>query len=448
CVAPKGEKPKYKIDDCNPSIVRDQNKCIMCRRCDAVCSKVQAVDALECTGKGAEAMVTPKAGATLDKTDCVFCGQCALVCPTAAITIKDDTKKAWAALQDPDKIVITQIAPAVRAGIGQMFGLPAGTDAFAKMNTALRMIGFDKVYNTTFTADLTIMEEGTEFIKRLTKGGTLPMITSCCPGWVRFAEKKYGDMLDHLSSCKSPQQMFGALAKTYLPEKLGVDPSKIVSVSIMPCTAKKYEATREEMAGEVDIVLTTQEIGWMFKEACLELGALEDSHTDDLMGEGSGAGVIFGATGGVMEAALRTVYEVVTGDKLNSVDFEVCRGIEGIKSAAVKVGDTEVKVAIVHELRNAAKIMDEIKAGTSPYHFVEVMACPGGCVNGGGQPSSMCSTDTVCKRSDVLYNSDKANKIRRSHENLDVKKAYDDYLGEPYYGDKAHKLLHTTYSPK
>ncbi|MCL2575796.1 MAG: [FeFe] hydrogenase, group A [Defluviitaleaceae bacterium] len=444
----KGDRNNYPIDESSPSIVRDPNKCVLCKRCEAVCSKVQTVNALEC--KKGEPVVDTRTGKAMGNTDCVNCGQCTVVCPTAALTIKDDTQRAWDLLNDPNKFVVVQIAPSVRSGIGEMFGLGIGVDGEKKLVAGLRQLGFDKVYNTNFSADLTIMEEGTELIERVTKGGTLPLITSCCPGWVKFAETEYPDLLDHVSSCKSPQEMFSAVAKTYMPTKLGVDPSKMVCISIMPCTAKKYEAARPEFKGNTDLVLTTQEIGWMLKQAGINLATIEDGKFDAHFAEAAGAGEIFGATGGVCEAALRTVYEVVTGETLASVDFEVLRGFEGsaIKTATVKVGDLDVKVAVAHELRNARVLMDELRAGTSPYHFIEIMACPGGCVNGAGQPSACSSTDTVAARRDVLYTSDKNNKLRKSHENPEIKALYDEFLGSPYHGENAHKLLHTTYTKR
>ncbi|MCL2753798.1 MAG: NADH-dependent [FeFe] hydrogenase, group A6 [Defluviitaleaceae bacterium] len=451
-IKPTGLKPVYEIDESSYSLVRDQNKCIYCRRCDAVCSEVQAVHALEAVGKGPEAMVVTTNGAPLGNTKCTYCGQCAAVCPTGAISIKDDTKKAWEALHDPNKHVVVQIAPSVRTGLGEAFGLPAGENLVGKLNTALRLLGFDKVFTTNFAADMTILEEATELVKRVTKGGTLPMITSCCPAWVKFAEDEFGDLLDHVSSCKSPQQMLGAVIRNYYPEKFGIEKSNLVSISIMPCTAKKFEIKREEMAGDIDIVLTTQEISKMIKESAIDLLNLQESGFDSVMGEESGAGQIFGVTGGVMQAALRTAYETVTGKKLDNrvLTFEPLMGFEGsgVKEATVDLDGLEVKVAVAHELRNAAKLMADIREGKSPYHFIEIMACPGGCVNGGGQPYHTFSSDTVSKRSSVLYSEDEKNVIRRSHDNEELKKLYDEYLGEPYYGENAHKLLHTTYKPR
>ncbi|MCL2854944.1 MAG: NADH-dependent [FeFe] hydrogenase, group A6 [Defluviitaleaceae bacterium] len=449
-INPTGLRPVYEIDDSSYALVRDQNKCIYCRRCDAVCSEVQAVHALKAEGKGREAMVVTSNGAPLGNTMCVFCGQCAAVCPTGAIAIKDDTKKVWEALHDEDKHVVVQIAPSVRTGLGEAFGLSAGENVAGKLNTALRLLGFNKVFTTNFAADMTIMEEGTELIKRITKGGTLPMITSCCPAWVKFAEDEYGDLLDHVSSCKSPQQMLGAVIKNYYPDKFGIPRDKVVSVSIMPCTAKKFEIQREEMKGDVDIVVTTQEIAKMIKESAIDFVNLQDSGFDSVMGEESGAGQIFGVTGGVMQAALRTAYEVVTKKKLDTLTFEPLMGFEGsgVKTATVDLDGTEVRVAVTHELRNAVKLMNEIREGNSPYHFIEVMACPGGCVNGGGQPYHTFSSDTVSKRSSVLYSEDANNTIRRSHDNKELMELYKEFLGEPYYGENAHKLLHTTYKAR
>lgn len=451
-ITPTGLRPVYEIDASSHSLVRDQNKCIYCRRCDAVCSEVQAVYALESVGKGYEAMVVTSNSAPLGNTMCVFCGQCAAVCPTGAISIKDDTKIAWEALHDADKHVVVQIAPAVRTGLGEAFGLSPGENAVGKLNTALRLLGFDKVFTTNFAADMTIMEEATELVKRLTKGGTLPMITSCCPSWVKFAEDNYGDMLEHISSCKSPAAMLGSVLKTYYSDKVGIDKSNIVSIFIAPCTAKKFEMKREELAGDVDIVLTTQEISKMIKESAIDFLNLADSGFDNVFGEESGAGQIFGVTGGVMQAALRTAYETVTNKRLDDrvLTFEPLMGFEGsgIKEATVDMNGTEIKVAVAHELRNAVKLMNDIRAGTSPYHFIEIMACPGGCVNGGGQPYHTFSTDTVSKRSDVLYSEDVKNTLRRSHENEELKRLYDEFLGEPYYGENAHKLLHTTYKAR
>ncbi|MCL2354224.1 MAG: NADH-dependent [FeFe] hydrogenase, group A6 [Defluviitaleaceae bacterium] len=446
-INPTGTRPIYEIDESSHSLVRDQNKCIYCRRCDAVCSEVQAVHALKAEGKGVDAMVVTSNGAPLGNTLCVFCGQCAAVCPTGAISIKDDTKRIWEALHDPDTYVVVQIAPSVRAGLGEAFGMPAGENVAGKLNTALRLLGFDKVLNTNFAADMTIMEEASEFIHRFKNKGTLPMITSCCPSWVKFAEDEYGDLLDHMSSCKSPQGMFGAVAKTYYADKIGVDPKKIFSMSIMPCTAKKFEIKREQLAGEVDASITTQEIAKMIKESAIDFLNLQDSGFDSIMGEESGAGQIFGVTGGVMQAALRTAYETVTLKKLDDLIFEPLVGFKGsgVKEARVNLNGTELRVAVAHELRNAVRLLDEIRKGESPYHFIEIMACPGGCVNGGGQPYHTFSSNTVSKRSAVLYDEDKNNPIRRSHENMELKKLYDEFLGKPYYGENAHNLLHTTY---
>lgn len=451
----KGERKTYDLDLSSPSIVRDANKCVLCRRCVAVCNEVQKVGALGLINRGFDSKVGPAFDRGLGEVACVNCGQCINVCPVGALKETDHTKRVWRALADSDKHVIVQTAPAVRAALGEEFGLPMGTPVTGKMVAALRRLGFAKVFDTDFSADLTIMEEGNEVIDRLVNGGKLPVITSCSPGWVKFCEHYYPEFLDNLSTAKSPQGMFGALAKTYYPETAGIDPAKIYSVSVMPCTAKKFECARPELAQngvpDVDAVLTTRELAKMIKEAGIDFLNLPDEDYDAPMGQSTGAAVIFGATGGVMEAALRTVYEVVSGKTLENLEFEPIRGMEGIKEAAVEVpGYGEVRVAVAHGLSNASQLLDMIKEGKKDYHFVEVMACPGGCVGGGGQPLVSSSQrvaldeDYQALRHKAIYAEDRGKTLRKSHENPAIVEVYEKYLGKPL-GEKSHHLLHTHY---
>ncbi|MDD7056183.1 MAG: NADH-dependent [FeFe] hydrogenase, group A6 [Selenomonadaceae bacterium] len=431
----------------NPSIVRDPSKCIRCGRCIRACKDVQGIAALTYAHRSSDIVVTTAYNKPMEATDCILCGQCSLVCPTGAIVEKDDTQKVLDALQNPKKHVIVQVAPAVRVSIGDAFGLEPGAISTGQMVTALKLLGFDKVFDTNFGADLTIMEESAEFVQRLTKGGVLPMMTSCSPGWVNYMEKHYGDLRDHLSSAKSPMSMFGAIAKTYYPEHAGVDVHDIVTVAIMPCTAKKFEAARPEMGRDgmrdVDVVLTTRELIKLIKYVGLEFQQLPESDFDSPLGFGTGAGAIFGASGGVMEAALRTAYEKVTGKTLEKLDFDDVRGFEGIKETTVDLGGKTVRIAVAHTLRNARLIMEQIKQGTCKYDFIEIMACPGGCIGGGGQPIG--TTNAVRKkRMAALYQIDKSLPLRKSHENPEIITLYKDFLGEPL-SEKAHELLHTTY---
>ena len=432
----------------NPSIVRDPSKCIRCGRCIRACKDVQGIAALTYAGRSSDIVVTTAFNKPMEKTDCVLCGQCSLVCPTGAIVEKDDTQKVLDALQNPKKHVIVQVAPAVRVALGDAFGMQPGAIMTRQMVTALKLLGFDSVFDTNFGADLTIMEEGYEFLNRLNNDGVLPMMTSCSPGWVNYVEKHFPDYRDHLSSAKSPMSMFGAIAKTYYPEKAGLDVNDIVTVAVMPCTAKKYEASRPEMGRngqqDVDIVLTTRELIKLIKYVGLSLTELPESDFDSPLGIGSGAGAIFGATGGVMEAALRTVYEKVTGKTLKKLEFTAVRGFEGIKEATVTINGRDIRLAVVHTLKNARKIMEQVKKGISPYDFIEVMACPGGCIGGGGQPIG--TTNAIRqKRMAALYEIDKNMPLRKSHENPEIITLYKDFLGEPL-SEKAHELLHTTYT--
>lgn len=447
----EGTKNTYEIDDKSPSIVRDPNKCILCRRCVSMCNKVQKIGAIGVTERGFNSCVSTAGHNSLNDVNCTFCGQCIEVCPTGALREKDSTQIVWDKINDKNTYVIVQTAPSVRVALGEEFGMPIGTNVEGKMVNALKQMGFDKVFDTNTGADFTIVEEGTEFIKRLQNNDNLPMITSCCPGWVKYIEMNYPENIGHLSSCKSPHEMFGALLKTYYAKKEEIDPSKMFVVSVMPCIAKKYERQREEMKQDVDAVITTRELARMIKQAKIDFANLEDAKFDDPMGEATGAAAIFGVTGGVMEAALRSVSEIVTGKPLDKISFEQVRGESGIKRAEIEIGDKKVKVAVAHGLANAQTIMEEIKSGKADYQFVEIMACPGGCITGGGQPIKNAkiqeNVDVHKKRAEAMYSIDEKSVIRKSHENPVLKQIYKEFLGEPN-GELAHKLLHTHYSKK
>jgi len=452
----KGEQSTYRKDT-SPSIIRDIDKCILCRRCEMMCNQVQTVGALSAINRGFMSVVAPAFEMNLEDSPCTYCGQCVSVCPTGALTEADHTNEIIRALSDPSKTVIVQTAPAVRAALGEEFGMEPGTLVTGKLVAALRRLGFDYVFDTDFGADLTIMEEGTEFLNRIKgymAGDTsvkLPILTSCCPGWVNFFEHNFPDLLDVPSTAKSPQQMFGAIAKTYFADKIGVNRNDLVVVSIMPCLAKKYECQRNEFKvngnPDVDYSISTRELAAFIKLANIDFMDLPDEDFDDPLGESSGAGVIFGNTGGVIEAACRTAYELYTGKKLEKIEFEQLRGLEGIRSATIDFDGLPLNIGIANGLGNARKLLDEVRAGTSNYHAIEIMACPGGCIGGGGQPYHHGYSEILRRRAAAIYTEDERKTIRKSHENPSIIRLYSEFLGEPG-SKKAHSLLHTHYFPK
>lgn len=446
-----GEKMDYPKDTSSYSLVKDPNKCVMCRRCETMCNDVQTCGILSAVNRGFDVFVGPAFNLDMVDTSCTFCGQCVAVCPTAALTEVNNTGKVWEALNDPSKHVVVQVAPAVRVAIGELFDMPAGEIATGKLVSALRGLDFDAVFDTDFGADLTIMEEASELIHRIENGGRLPMLTSCCPAWVKFFEHQFPDLLDIPSTCKSPQIMLGSMAKTYYADKIGKKAKDIVVVSVMPCLAKKAEAARPELTkdhnNDVDIVITTRELGQMLKEAGVDFAGLPDTEFDQILGESTGASVIFGTTGGVIEAAVRTAYDWMTGETLEKVDFHQLRGLEGIRAAEVQVGDMTLRIGIAHGLGHARKLLEDIRDGKSHFDAIEIMACPGGCIGGGGQPYHHGDMEIIKKRQAAIYKEDEYKVLRKSHENPYIKKLYDEYLGKPN-SEKAHELLHTHYIPK
>ena len=446
----EGKNIEYELDTSSPSLVRDNNKCILCRRCVAAC-KNQGISVIDCVERGFNTHIAPYFEKPINDAACIYCGQCIVACPVGALYEKNDIPQVNDAIDDSEKHVVVQVAPAVRAALGEEFGLPIGTPVTGKMVAALKRLGFDKVFDTDTGADLTIMEEGTEFIERFTKGENLPIITSCSPGWVKYCEHNYPEFLPNLSTCKSPMEMFGAVIKSYYAEKEGINKDKIFSVAIMPCTSKKFEASRSEHTTsggrDIDVSLTTRELARMIKQAGIDFVNLPDEQFDTPFGEATGAGVIFGTTGGVMEAAIRTVYEILEKKPLDDLDVKAVRGLDGVKEATLKIAGKDVKVAIVHGTKNAKTILEKIKNGEK-YDFIEIMACPGGCIHGGGQPivdaRVKADVDVKAKRAEALYSEDRNAKMRKSHENPVIIKLYEEFFGEPC-GHKSHELLHTHY---
>lgn len=449
-----GENPHYDFDDSAAHMIRDNNKCILCRRCVAAC-QMQEVSVIGANARGFDTHISSAFDKDLADVSCVSCGQCIVNCPTGAIYEKDDTDKVLAAINDPEKFVVVQTAPSIRVTLGECFGMHIGTNVQGKMVAALRRLGFDKVFDTDFAADLTIMEEANELVERIHNGGTLPMITSCSPGWVKYCEHYYPECIPNLSTCKSPQQMFGATIKTWYAQKMGLDPKNIVVVGIMPCTAKKFETKRDHEAAsgypDVDIALTTRELGRMINSAGIYFKKLPDEEFDNPLGEATGAGVIFGTTGGVMEAALRTAADMITGQDLDHVDYQEVRGLSGVKEATYNIGGMDIKVAVASGIANAHKIMEKVRSGECDYQFIEIMGCPGGCVNGGGQPIQHAVVrnfiDLTGRRAAALYEADKNLPIRKSHENPAIKQVYQEFFEKPG-SEVAHKVLHTAYTPR
>ncbi|MBC8078987.1 MAG: iron hydrogenase small subunit [Gorillibacterium sp.] len=448
-----GEKSSQEKDYTSPSIMRDASKCILCGRCVGACGTLQTVNAISFAKRGFDTVISTAFGRPLDESTCVNCGQCIMVCPVGALTEHENINDVWNDLADASKYVVVQTAPAVRVALGEEFGMPVGTRVTGKMVSALRKLGFDKVFDTNFGADLTIMEEGTELISRLTSGQNLPLMTSCCPGWVKFMEHNFPNMLNNLSTCKSPHEMEGAIVKSFFAKKMGIDPKNIVVVSIMPCTAKKFEGARDELSNEgmqdVDWVLTTRELASMIKEAGIDFVNLKGESFDNPIGEGSGAAVIFGATGGVAEAALRTVFEITSGKELDTIEYTAVRGMDGIKENVIELPNgKKIRTAVVHGLGNARKLMEAMESGEKSYEFIEVMACLGGCVTGGGQPIVDAKTSEMVniqgERAKAIYSEDEAQTIRKSHKNPYIKALYEEFLGEPN-GHLSHELLHTHY---
>ncbi len=451
------ETAKAELDPIDEStiVVRDHNKCVRCGRCVSVCHNIQSVEAINLEGSGLEGKVVPAEGNSLGDTKCVNCGQCVTACPVGALHVRDDGDKVMEALEDPSKFVVIQTAPSVRVGLAEAFDFPIGVDVEGKLAAALRAIGFDRVFDTVFGADLTIVEEAHELITRIQEGGTLPMFTSCCPAWIKLCEQDYPEIIPNISTCKSPQQMFGAVTKTYYAEKEEIPVENIVVVSAMPCSAKKFEITRadQDAAGvpDVDYSITNRELARMIKQAGIKFAGLPEEGFDSILGSGTGAGVIFGATGGVMEAALRTAMDIMTGQTAEAIEYQAVRGIEGVKEATVAIGDKELKVAAVSGLANARALLEKMKDASVSFDFVEIMACPGGCVNGGGQPIQEAPVRAVEdlreKRAAALYKGDEARTLRKSHENPMIRKVYDTYIGTPG-NDKAHGMLHTSYASR